>query len=123
MSLILLYNLSGEKEAKIKLLCRKMNLEARSVEKSEYGKPLSSLLGAGDAAEKPYRDFDDEMLYLSDLHGGMLNLFLDQLKRRRLSVALKAVETETNRAFTSSELHRELCAERDAIMKGMTAHQ
>ncbi len=122
MSLILLYNLSGEKEAKIKLLCRKMNLGSRSVGKSEYGKPLCSLLGEDGDMQKPYEDFSDEMLYMSGLHGGMLNLFLDQLRRQKLSVPLKAIETETNRTFTSYELFRELCAERDAIMKGTTAH-
>ena len=53
----------------------------------------------------------------------MLNLFLDQLRRNKLIIPLKAIETETNIGFTSYELYRELFAEREAIMKGTQYHQ
>ena len=53
----------------------------------------------------------------------MLNLFLDQLRRNKLIIPLKAIETETNIGFTSYELYRELSAEREAIMKGTQYHQ
>ena len=53
----------------------------------------------------------------------MLNLFLDQLRRKKLSVPLKAIQTDRNIGFTSRELYRELCAERDAIARGTTQHQ
>ena len=53
----------------------------------------------------------------------MLNLFLDQLRRNKLIIPLKAIETETNFGFTSYELYRELSAEREAIMKGTQYHQ
>ena len=122
MATVLLYNIGGEKEAKIKLLCRKMYFDCRSVEKREYGAPLSDLL-AGEGAEAPYEDFDGEMLYIAGIRGEMLNLFLDQLRRKKLSVPLKAIMTETNRGFTSAQLYRELCAEHEAIKKGLSAHQ
>lgn len=123
MSEIFLYNLSPEKDAKIKMLCRKLLISARSIEKDEYGYTLGHLLGMShDASEKDGEDFDDEMLYITGLNGSMLHLFLDQLRRKKLSVPLKAVQTDTNVCFTSSELHRELCAEREAIAKGTQAH-
>ena len=50
MGEILIYNLSPQAEAKLKMLCRKMNIGSRSVERSEYGYPLSYLLGLSDEA-------------------------------------------------------------------------
>lgn len=120
---VLIYNLSPKKDSELKMLCRKMNLSAMTVDKSDYGRTLESLLGfTDDTTRKDGEDFDDEMLYLAGLQGGMLNLFLDQLKRKKLSVPLKAVMTQTNLGFTSYELNRELRAEREAILKGMQAH-
>ena len=124
MSKVLIYNLPPEKDAKVKTLCRKFGMDSRSVEKAEYGYTLGYLLGLSeDDAVKDGEDFEEEMLYIADLRGGMLNLFLDQLRRKKLSVPLKAIQTEMNLGFTSRELYHELCAERDAIAKGTTQHQ
>lgn len=124
MSTILIYNLPPEKDAKVKMLCRKFGFDSRTVEKSEYGYTLGFLLGSSqDKAVRDNEDFDEEMLYIADLRGGMLNLFLDQLRRKKLSVPLKAIQTEMNVGFSSTELYHELCAEREAIAKGTTQHQ
>lgn len=124
MSEIMIYNLNPQLDAKLKMLCRKMNIGSRTVEKSEYGYPLGVLLGLSEKAEPAQgEDFDDSMLYIAGLRGGMLNLFIDQLRRNKIIIPLKAVQTETNVCFTSYELHRELCAEREAIARGMNAHR
>lgn len=124
MGEILIYNLDPQAEAKLKMLCRKMNIGSRSVEKSEYGYPLGVLLGLSDkAGQTDAEDFDEPMLYIAGLRGGMLNLFLDQLRRSKLIIPLKAIQTDTNISFTSSGLYRELCAEREAFLQGRTAHQ
>ena len=124
MSTILIYNLPPEKDAKVKMLCRKLGFASRTVEESEYGCSLGFLLGISqDDTVKDGTAFDEEMLYIADLRGGMLNLFLDQLRRKKLSVPLKAIQTETNIGFSSTELYHELCAEREAIAKGTTQHQ
>ena len=124
MSMVLIYNLTPQKEAKLKMLCRKMNIESRSVNKAEYGYELSLLLGLSqESFEKELTDFDDEMLYIAGLRGGMLNLFLDQLRKNKIIIPLKAIQTETNMHFSSCELYKELCAEREAIAKGMIHHQ
>lgn len=120
---ILTYNLAPEKDAKIKMLCRKLNISARTVEKDEYGCTLGYLLGLSqDASVREGEDFDGEMLYLAGLNGGMLQILLDQLRRKKLTVPLKAVQTPVNLGFTSYELYRELSAEREAIAKGTQAH-
>lgn len=124
MSKILIYNLSPEKDAKLKMLCRDMNLETHSVEKGEYGFTLGYLLGLSQGdEERSGEDFDGEMLYIAGLYGGMLNLFLDRLRRKKLIIPLKAIQTETNLSFTSYELYRELSAEREAIARGAKAHE
>ena len=123
MSEVLLYNISGKKAAGIKLLCSQMGIAHRTVAPQDFGRPIGALLGLSDD-ERVQEDaaFSDEMLYLVDM-GGMLNIFLGMLRKRRLTVPLKAVMTESNLAFTSCELCRELNAERDAIQKGLTAHE
>lgn len=123
LSEILIYNLESKKDAKLKMLCRKMNIGTRSVEKNEYGFTLGCLLGISqDNSVREHEDFDEEMLYIAGLQGGMLHLFLDQLRRNKIIVPLKAVQTETNLGFTSYELYRELCAEREAFRKGAQYH-
>lgn len=123
MTNIFIYNLDPKKDSELKMLCRKMNLSFRTVEKDEFSLTLESLLGFTDSeTRREGADFDDEMLYIAGLQGGMLNLFLDQLRRKKLTVPLKAVMTQSNLSFTSYELHKELCAEREAIANGMKAH-
>ena len=123
MAKVLLYNLTPSKAAQLKMLCRRIFVEATEVERSDFGKPIASLLD-GSAASLPAQpaDFDGEMLYFAEMDGGMLNILLDQIKRKKLGVALKAVQTETNTAFTSQQLYCELCAEREAISKSISAN-
>ena len=105
------------------MLCRKMYIGARTVEKAEYGYPIGCLLGLTEAkGTKDDIDFDGEMLYLAGFSDEMLNLFLYQLRRNKLIIPLKAVQTETNMTFTSYELYRELCAEREAFQQGTPYH-
>ena len=123
MPQVLLYNITGKKAAGIKLLCGQMGISHRTVAPEDFGRPIGALLGLS-ADDRVQEDaaFTDEMLYLVDM-GGMLSIFLGMLKKRKLTVPLKAVMTESNLTSTSCELCRELNAERKAIQKGMTAHQ
>lgn len=121
--MILVYNLSPQREAQLMMLCRKMCLEARTVEKHEYGYRLGYLLGLSDDDTKgDGGDFDGEMLYIAGRERAMMSVLLDQLRRKKLIIPLKAVQTDTNVGFTSAELYRELSAEREAISQGMQAH-
>ena len=97
MSMVLIYNLNPAKDAKLKMLCRRLNIESRTVDKSEYGYRLGYLIGVSDDSSiQEGADFDDEMLYISGLQGGMLNLFIDQIRRNKIIVPLKAIHTPTN---------------------------
>ena len=120
---ILLYHIEPQKTAQIKLLCSPLGITCRTVDPADYGRPIAVLLGLSDSEEnRPDTTIDGEMLYLADIQGDLLNILLYQLRKRKLTVALKAVKTETNLGFTSCELFRELSAEREAIQRGATAH-
>ena len=72
MSEVLLYNIESKKEMKIKMLCHKLNIGFRTVNKDEYGYKLSYLLGASHDDEQGIStDFNEELMYLSDIGGGM----------------------------------------------------
>lgn len=123
MAKILYYNLNPPKAAKLKMLCRSLFIEAVEVGKDDCGKKIAAVLDGTAASQPPQpADVDGEMLYFSGMNGTMVSVLLNQLRRKKLSVALKAMQTETNVNFTSAELYRELIAERDAIAKGTTAH-
>lgn len=123
MTKVLMFNIAAVKAAKIKMLCRQFFMETTEVPKEDFGCKMSYLLGLSDDGSRAERaDFDGEMLYFSDVNGAFFSIFLDQLKRKKVPVDLKAVKTETNVNFTAYELFRELSAEREAIAKGKSAH-
>ena len=74
------------------------------------------------AATTAGQEMRTQVLYLADINGGLLSVFLDQLKRKKASVDLKAVKTETNVNYTAYELYKEISAEREAIARGKSAH-
>ena len=120
---VLLYNLSGSDEIKVKNLCRMLHIAYREIQPEEFGYTLGYLLGASeDDSQSEGEVFTEPMLYLSDLYG-MLDIFLNQLRRNKVRIPLKAVRTDTNMGFSSFELYRELSAERAAIEAGMKAHK
>ena len=124
MQMLLMYNIEKKKSIEIKNICRKLMISYKKVENSEYGCSIEYLLGLSDNAEsKPGEDFSGEMLLMADFNDGFLNIFLTLLRKRKASVDLKAILTDTNRHFTSYELYKELSAERDAINNGNTYHQ
>lgn len=123
MAKVLLINIDDKKVIKIKNICRKLYFGYDEIEKTDFGHTLGYLLGLSDnASVTPGEDFDDEMLYLVDIDGGMLNIFLSQLRKEKATVPLKAIKTDTNTGFSVYALFRELSAERDAIARGTQAH-
>lgn len=118
-----MFNIEKSKAVKIKMLCRKFFMEATEVSREDFGCTISYLLGLSDdrgGAENS--DFSEEMLYFAGFNRGIFGIFLEQLKRQKANVALKAVQTDANVHFTAFELYREISAEREAIARGTSAH-
>ena len=123
MSLVLLYNISGKKSIDIKMICHKLNLTNKTIEKDEYGYKLGYLCNKdNDDTVYPYNDFNDEMLLMADLPNSTFDKFLKMLRQKKATVDLKAVLTQTNKEFTSSQLYEEISKEHHAIKSGNFAH-
>ena len=126
MALVLLYNLTEkEKFAQIRFTLFKLGIPWREVSPEEYALPIGRLAGVEVEAEEEDAQelFTDEMLVLCGLEQAQFHAFLDQIRRSRATVALKAVLTETNAAWSSYRLHREIAAEHEAMKNNSGARQ
>ena len=119
MARVLLYNVNDtQKRMKIKLCLFRQGLTCVDVQPEECGHPLGYLLGLeGYAPGAEAEGFTDEMLVMHELSQRQFSALLEDLRRERVPVALKAVVTETNITWTSDRLHRELAAEHEAMRK------
>ena len=128
MATVLLYNIEdSEKRLCILLELARLGATAREVGPGELTHPLGYLLGLEGYLPGPpgqAAPFADEMLVMDGLRGTELNRFLDALRGRGASVALKAVVTEHNRSWSSLKLHRELEKEHRLLSAGKkSAHR
>lgn len=120
---LLLCNIPAEKMGVLRLLSVRLGLKLTAVPPERQGLTVEALVN-GDTAEGAADDsFAEEMLVLCGVGAGAMNLLLAELRRRHVPIALKAVMTPTNAAWTMQQLHAELCREREAIEKGESAHK
>ncbi len=124
---ILTFNFTDGRLSKLRFLCMKLGVLVKPVPAEDWRHPLSVLCGmsapADSAAESaPAEPFADELLVFCQMDNAAVGRFLQTAKQLRFApVALKAVLTPTNAAWTPAQLHRELSAERAAILRGQTA--
>ena len=120
MTGVLLFNIGKEKLPKIKFILFKLGLAAREVSPAEFGHSigyLAGLEGFAAAEAAPGESFSREMLVMCGLSSPQFSAFLNALRQSRCTVALKAVLTETNAAWDSLRLQRELAAEHEALQQ------
>lgn len=123
MQKVLMYNIKNPKSTNIKVICHKLGIGFEEIEKDSYGFKLGYLAGiTDDNTISDFSDFNGEMLLLVGFSNSTLNVFLAESRRKKASVALKAVLTETNSEFNSSELFKEISAEHQAMQSGENAH-
>jgi hypothetical protein len=120
MARVFLYNVNDEeKRIKIQLAALRCGLKSVIVPPEDFSLPVGALLGgpgyppSAGAGE----GFEDEMLLMEEMDGA----FLDLLRQSRAPVALKAVVTGQNKAWSSEALHRELRREHEAMQKARPA--
>ena len=126
MARVLLYNFTDpERRMKVKLCLHRLGISCAEVSPEEQGHPLGLLLGlAGYAPGEASTPFSEEMLVMHALSREQFGGLLDALRRSRVPVALKAVVTDTNIAWSSERLHRELAAEHAAMAaKARSVHR
>ena len=124
---VLLYNISADKLKKIRVILLRLGLQGRVVTAEEFALPVGQLAGLEDfsPAETAQADageaFREEMLVMCGLSSAQFSGFLNALRQNRCGVALKAVLTETNAAWSSVQLQRELRREHEALQKARPA--
>lgn len=119
MATILLYHITGIKEAQIRLLCGGQKISLRPVLDSELHTPLGALVGRptpltqkGDGTT-----FSEEMLVLVDFAESALDQFLQTYRESGIApVSLKAVMTPHNQGWDSVALYLELVREREEFL-------
>ena len=118
---VLVYNMEGGNKGRmVKLICMQMGIRIKTVDKSQYMKPIGELAGlkeiTGQGQDESYEGegFADEMLIMCGLTGSRIDQLLDSFRRQKMErIALKAVLTEHNKTWNSIQLHDELCREHE----------
>ena len=121
--MVLFYNLDGEKGRSIRMLCLRLGLKIKNIEKEQYLEPIGALAGIPGfecTGEVCTEAFEDEMLLMKGFTNQMLNQFLTGFQKMKIEkVSLKAMITETNCTWNSLELHEELQKEHAAMLEAM----
>ena len=119
MATILLYHITGIKEAQIRLLSGGQRISVRPVLDSELHIPLGALAGRPTPlTQKGEGTFTEEMLVLVDFAEVALDQFLQTYRQSGIApVSLKAVLTPHNQGWDSVALYRELVRERDEFLR------
>ena len=118
---LLTFNLPEAKAAKLRLLCMRFAIRFQPVPAAEWGQTLGALCGLTERTDAPAPEetFTEEVLVMAMFPAGLAQQLLMAMKRAKLPpVALKAILTLTNSAWTPVELYDELCKEREAIQAG-----
>ena len=122
---ILTFNLTDARLSKLRFLCMKLGLMVKPVPAEDCCQPISALCGLTDPAEAtPAEAFPEEMLIFCHMDNAQVNRLLQTARQMRFApVALKAILTPTNAAWTPAQLCRELKDERAAVMQGESTHE
>ena len=125
---LLTYNLPEDHLRHLRFLCLRMGIVLRPVPPAEWGLPLSVLAGLTEAeGERPVPEgtVPGTMLVMCGFSGTMVNGLLSAMRQARLpAVALKAILTPSNAAWSSTFLHAQLLEEHQALQQGRTpAHE
>lgn len=119
--IVLLCNFTGDRRAKLNMLCMRHRIRIRHVEPADFKQTLGALCGftaADNAPTEEQQPFTDELLLMANFTPALANSLLKGMRQAQLSVPLKAVLTPTNVNWTLYQLHQEISAE----AAGMAQH-
>lgn len=117
---VLLYNISAEKSRKIKFIFIQLGIHIKTIEKSDYNKPIGFLAGILDTSniDVPYdgKGFSEEMLVFKGFTEKQLDEVLLRFRSNKIpKVNLKAVLTPSNQIWDSITLYEELKKEHEKM--------
>lgn len=120
MPLVLLYNVSDEKTKKLKSAISLMGITIKEVEESEICMPLGyiaypSLFGRNNIIDIENIDIssiDFEFMVFCGFEKSVLDKVLNFMKKKHITVSVKAMMTETNKEWSFRKLISEIDKER-----------
>lgn len=116
---VLLYNVAPQKRVALTALCRELALTARVVSPEEQNQPAGAILGFLPKAPAMPETLPGEMLVMAWLEQAQFNALLAGMRKRGISVALKAMLTPTNMLWPAPQLYRELSQEHEAMRRAI----
>lgn len=118
MKKVLLFNISGEKLARINSICAQLGIRPVKVDRADFGMPLGELTGRIGRFGEREDDavFAEELLVMDGLDEATFTRFLAALRHSGAAVALKAVVTEHNLTWSPRKLQAELAEEHAKVM-------
>ena len=120
MAELLLFNIADpEKRTALRLMSLRLGLQCQEIPIEQQGRTIEELLNgtADESVKSAEQPFTDELMLMHSLTQEDFHTLLDTLRREGQSIRLKAVVTDHNRKWTAQRLHRELCAEEEAMKK------
>lgn len=134
---ILTFSLPADRLAKVRMVCMRLGVLVRPVAQAELTQPIGVLCGAAapvapDLPGAPVAPMapdlpaalSEPMLLFAHMSSAQVQRFLQTARQMRApSIALKAILTPTNAAWTPVQLAAELSQERAAILAGQQAHE
>ena len=120
MAELLLFNIADpEKRTALRLMSLRLGLQCQEIPIEQQGRTIEELLNgtADESVKSAEQPFTDELMLMHALTQEDFHTLLDTLRREGQSIRLKAVVTDHNRKWTAQRLHRELCAEEEAMTK------
>ena len=123
--ILLTYHIAPAKLAKIQVLCLRLGIRVQAVDPADFGQPIGALAGVlPRTADAPAAPLPGEMLVMAHFRPGMLEGMLQGFRAAHIPpVALKAMLTDTNAAWTAPALYAEIAKEHAAMHSGGRAHK
>lgn len=123
--LIMLYNVNQSKIDMLKSALAIMGISIKCLDKSQLSCKAGALAypdlfedGCIDEDKEKYPDrFSEEFMLLCGVDRAMLDKVLNFMNKKKISISLKAMLTETNKDWSVSKLISEIKAERDEIAR------
>ena len=114
MPILLTFNLSPEKRAAV-VAAAPFACRCIAVTPESFGAALGDLTEARRFFAPVAAPFTEELLVMAGLNDKQLDALLLALRRKGVTLPLKAVLTPTNARWTAQALYEELCRERAAF--------
>jgi len=122
---LLAYQIDPQKLGKMQVVCLRLGIRVQAVAPADFGQTVGAAAGVlPRRADVPAAALPGEMLVMAHFRPGMLEGMLQGFRAAHIPpVALKAMLTDTNAAWTADALYAEIAKEHAAMHSGTRAHK